>query len=215
MRIALIDTGHANLRSVQRAVLAAALDLDAQVQERIVVERTHDPEVVRRCDKMVVPGQGGFGDCVKGLRENNLDEVILEKVKAGTSYLGICLGLQALFESSPEAPGVAGLGLIAGSCEKLTPSPGIKVPHMGWNQLQLQNGGHPVLDAAGGEGAWVYFVHSFHGCPQDKSLIRATVHHGPHEVTAAVTKDNIVATQFHPEKSQAVGLNLIEGFLRL
>lgn len=200
---------------MERAVLAAAQDLDAQTQERFVVERTRDPELVRKCDKMIVPGQGGFGDCLKGLRDNGLDEVISEEVRAGKSYLGICLGLQALFASSPEAPGVQGLGLIPGICEKLEPSPGIKVPHMGWNQLEYKNGGHPVLQAAGGVGSWVYFVHSFHGCPDDPEVIKAVVQHGPHEVTAAVAVDNIFATQFHPEKSQKVGLNLLEGFLKL
>lgn len=215
MRIALIDTGHANLRSVERAVTAAAADLDAHTASRFIVERTRDPDVVRKCDKMVVPGQGGFGDCLKGLRENGLDEVICEEVRAGKSYLGICLGLQALFASSPEAPGVQGLGLLPGRCEKLEPTPGFKIPHMGWNQLELRNGGHPVLQAAGGEGSWVYFVHSYHGCPTDPTVIKAVVQHGPHEVTAAVAYENIIATQFHPEKSQSVGLNLLEGFLRL
>lgn len=215
MRIALIDTGHANIRSVERALHAASEDLQKQLPGTFQVVRTSDPDEVRSMDKLVVPGQGGFGDCLAGLHEKNLTEVIVEEVARGKSYLGICLGLQALFESSPEAPGVKGLGIIAGTCEKLTPSEGIKVPHMGWNRLELENGGHGVLEAAGGNDAWVYFVHSFHGVPTDPTVVRASVQHGPHRVTAAVAKENILATQFHPEKSQKVGLQLLEAFLQL
>src|SRR5690606_34443848 len=135
-----------------------------------------------------------------------LDAAILEKMRAGTPYLGICLGLQAPFESSAEAEGVSGLGYFEGTCEQLLPSPGVKVPHMGWNQLNLEHGGHDVLDAAGGRGTWVYFVHSYHAVPADPSVIKATVTHGPHVVTAAVARDNVIATQFHPEKSQRAGI---------
>lgn len=215
MKIALIDTLHANLRSVQRALSEAANQLDAQTGARVEVLRTHDPDSIARADKIVVPGQGGFGDCLHGLRSRGMHEAILEKVSSGTVYLGICLGLQALFESSPEAPGVAGLGFFRGACEKLDPAPGIKIPHMGWNQLNLQNGGHSILKSAGGEGAWVYFVHSFHGVPADQSIVKATVDYGPHRITAAVARDNVIATQFHPEKSQRAGIRLLQGFLAL
>jgi glutamine amidotransferase len=150
---------------------------------------------------------------VSGLRGRGVDECIIEQISAGTSYFGTCLGLQALFESSPEAPGVAGLGLIPGHCEKLAVSDGIKIPHMGWNKLELTHGGHPCLEAAGGEQAWVYFVHSYHGVPSDPQMVKAVVRHGPHRVTAAVGRDNIFATQFHPEKSQTVGLKLLSEFL--
>lgn len=215
MKIALIDTLHANLRSVQRALNEAANQLGAQASARVEVLRTHDPDSIARADKIVVPGQGGFGDCLHGLRARGMHEAILEKVASGTTYLGICLGLQALFESSPEAPGVPGLGLFDGACAKLEPEPGIKIPHMGWNQLSLKNGGHPILESAGGEGTWVYFVHSFHGVPTDPSIIKATVDHGAHRITAAVARENVVATQFHPEKSQRVGIRLLQGFLAL
>lgn len=215
MKIALIDTGFANFRSVERALIQAAQLLGTQAASRIQVERTHDPDYIRSCDKLVVPGQGGFGDCVLGLSSRGVRECILECISDGTSYLGICLGLQALFESSPEAPGVAGLGLIPGHCERLTPSPHIKIPHMGWNKLELQNEGHAVLDAAGGNDAWVYFVHSYHAVPKDPHTVRAVVTHGSHQITAAVAKDNIFATQFHPEKSQNVGLKLLAEFLKL
>jgi len=214
MKIALIDTGHANFRSVERALLAAAQLLGEHKANQVQINRTHDADFVRTCDKIVVPGQGGFGDCVGGLRARNVAECILEQVETGTSYLGICLGLQALFESSPEAPGVVGLGVLPGHCEKLTPSPEVKVPHMGWNRLELTHGGHAALDAAGGHDAWVYFVHSYHAVPADPSVIKAVVQHGPHRVTAAVARDNVLATQFHPEKSQRVGLQLLAEFLR-
>ena len=215
MKIALVDTGHANFRSVERALLASAQLLGAQIASRIEIRRSHDPDFIRTCDKIVVPGQGGFGDCVGGLRTRGVETCIVERIRAGVSYLGICLGLQALFESSSEAPGVSGLGLIEGHCEKLVPSPGIKIPHMGWNRLELLHGGHSVLEAAGGDEAWVYFVHSYHAVPTDPRHIKAVVHHGAQQVTAAVARDNIVATQFHPEKSQAVGLRLLSDFLQL
>jgi len=215
MKIALVDTGFANFRSVQRALLEAAGRVHTQLGSRIVVTRTHDPEEIRSADKIVVPGQGGFGDCVGALRKRGLDECVIEEVLGGKSYFGICLGLQALFESSPEAPGVVGLGLLKGRCEKLSPDAGIKIPHMGWNRLDLTHGGHPLLDAAGGHQAWVYFVHSYHAVPADPAHVKAVVQHGPHHVTAAVAKDNIMATQFHPEKSQETGLRLLSAFLRL
>ena len=213
MKISLIDTGHANFRSVERALLAAAARLGTQAASRIQVTRSHDPEFIQGCDKIVVPGQGGFGDCVSGLKARNVDDCIKERIAQGTSYLGICLGLQALFESSPEAPGVVGLGLIPGHCVELTVSEGIKIPHMGWNRLELRHGGHPCLEAAGGNDAWVYFVHSYHGVPSDPQAVKAAVQHGPHTITAAVAQDNVFATQFHPEKSQTVGLKLLAEFL--
>jgi glutamine amidotransferase len=208
MRVALIDTGYANLRSVQRALEEAGRGLNVRV------ERTHAAERIAAADKLVVPGQGGFGDCVTALGASGARQALLERLRAGTHYLGICLGLQALFDGSDEAHSEAGLGVLKGQCVRLEPAPGVKIPHMGWNSLEYASGGHPVLDAAGGEGAWYYFVHSYHAVPADPSVIRATVQHGPHRVTAAVAKDNLLATQFHPEKSQRAGLRLLEAFLR-
>lgn len=209
MLLSLVDTGYANLRSVRRALEEAGKDLGVEV------EQTHDPDLIRKADKIVVPGQGGFGQCLAGLRTGGAHEAILEGVRSGKPYLGICLGLQALFESSSESPGVSGLGLFPGTCTRLEPRPDLKIPHMGWNSLELQNGGHPVLDACGGNGSWVYFVHSYHAVPADTSLVKATVSYGPYQITAAVAQDNVVATQFHPEKSQVVGLRLLRGFLEL
>jgi len=207
MQVALIDTGHSNLRSVRRALERAGEGLPLEVRT------THDPDVIVAADKVVVPGQGGFGDCLHAMRHEGADDAVLEHIRAGKAYLGICLGLQALFDGSEESPGTRGLGVLAGSCEKLASRPGIKIPHMGWNELQFSGEPHPVLARAGGPGSWFYFVHSYHACPTDRSVLEATVGYGPHVITAAVAKDNVLATQFHPEKSQAAGLRLLRGFL--
>jgi glutamine amidotransferase len=122
--------------------------------------------------------------------------------------------MQVLFESSEEAPGVPGLGWMRGDVQRLVGAPGIKIPHMGWNQLELQSGGHPQLEAAGGEATWVYFVHSYHVVPLENDVLRATASYGPNRVAAAVARENVLGTQFHPEKSQAAGLALLAGFLR-
>ena len=201
-----VDIGIGNLRSVAKALEIAG---DGHVS----VVRSHDPDVVRRADRVVVPGQGGFAACAQGLA-GGLTEALTEAVKRGVPYLGICLGLQVLFEGSEEAPGVAGFGWMRGQVRKLHGEQGIKIPHMGWNQLELAGDGHPGLAAAGGEGAWVYFVHSYHAVPEEPGVLRATAGYGPNRVTAAVARDNVLGTQFHPEKSQAAGLALLAGFLR-
>jgi glutamine amidotransferase len=205
-RVAVVDYGMGNLQSVVQALRAAA-------PEGTEITRTHAPEVVRAADRLVVPGQGGFRDAAVRLTEDGLGESVLEKMRAGSPYLGICLGLQLLFESSEEAPGAAGFGWFKGAVKRLAPAPGVKIPHMGWNELELSSGGHPLLSAAGGKGAYVYFVHSFHAVAEDPNIVKATVEHGPNTVTAAVARDNVVATQFHPEKSQAAGQALLRRFL--
>jgi imidazole glycerol-phosphate synthase subunit HisH len=205
-RVAVVDYGMGNLQSVVQALRAAA-------PSGAEVVRTHSPDEVRKADRLVVPGQGGFRDAAARLAQDGLGESIQEKMRAGTPYLGICLGLQILFDSSEEAPGVAGFGWFKGAVERLVGGEGIKIPHMGWNGLTLTSGGHPLLDAAGGPEAYVYFVHSFHAVPTEPGVVKATVQHGHNVVTAAVGRDNVMATQFHPEKSQAAGIALLRRFL--
>lgn len=207
MQVALIDTGHSNLRSVRRALERAGEGLELDVQT------THDPDAIRRADKVVVPGQGGFGDCLRALREQGADSAVLEHIRSGKAYLGICLGLQALFEGSEEAPDTPGLGVFGGTCARLTPAAGVKIPHMGWNELTLGAQPHPVFEKAANSGTWFYFVHSYHAQPSDPSVLQAAASYGPHRVTAAVARDNVLATQFHPEKSQEAGLRFLRAYL--
>lgn len=208
MRLLVVDTGLGNLRSVEKALVTAAQRADVPDFE---LERSADPDRLRSADKLVVPGQGAFRDCMIALG-SGLGAALLERIAAGTPYLGICLGLQILFDASAEADGVAGLGHFGGRVERLTPD-GVKIPHMGHNQLEPVGAGHPLLDAAGGRGAWVYYVHSYHAVPRDPALILATSDHGPHRITAAVGRDNVFAVQFHPEKSQDAGLALLAAFV--
>lgn len=208
-RVAVVDYGMGNLQSVVQALRAAA-------PAGAEVVRTSSPDEVRRADRLVVPGQGGFRDAAARLVQNGQDglgESVLEKMRGGTPYLGICLGLQILFETSEEAPGAAGFGWFKGAVQRLAGGPSVKIPHMGWNSLTLESGGHPLLEAAGGAGAYVYFVHSFHAVPTEPGVLRATVQHGDNLVTAAISRDNVTATQFHPEKSQAAGQGLLRRFL--
>ena len=210
LRIALVDLGMGNLLSVERALARAATDADVAC----VVERTGDPEVVRRADKIVVPGQGAFRDCAAALASpRGLGEALREGIGAGRPYLGICLGLQALFDESEEAPGAAGLGVFRGKVKRLAPGVGVKIPHMGWNRVRLQRAGAGPLGVFDGEEPHFYFVHSFHAVPDDDALIAAVTEHGPHRITAAVQRDGVTATQFHPEKSQQAGLRLLAAFL--
>lgn len=204
--IAIVDVCSGNLRSVERAL--------ARAGGRPVV--TRDPEVVRRADKIVVPGQGAFGVFMHGLVERDLGGALREAIASGRPYLGICLGLQVLFESSEEAreaggPAPAGLGVLRGRVVRLRPAATqMKVPHMGWNQVRrLQP--ERLLDGVPDE-AYVYFVHSYHAVPDDRGLIALEADHGG-PITAAIRKDNLFACQFHPEKSQAVGLQILRNFV--
>jgi glutamine amidotransferase len=204
-----VDIGIGNLRSVEKALDTSARELGKSV----TIRRSADPEELLRADRVVMPGQGGFRDCARGLAQRGLDQALLACIQRGTPYLGICLGLQVLFEGSDEAPGEPGLSVLGGRVVRLTAGDGIKIPHMGWNQLEFTNGGHEYLAAAGGEGTWVYFVHSYGAAPSDPNLLKATVGFGPNCITAAVARDNVFATQFHPEKSQHAGLALLRAFL--
>ena len=194
--IVIIDYGMGNLYSVSKAVAAVGA-------EPVV---TTDKEVIARATKLILPGVGAFGDCMANLEKSGLIPVIKEQLDKGTPFLGICLGMQVLFEGSEEDPGVAGLGYFKGQVRKLTTKE--KIPHMGWNKLELRNAS-PLL--AGVKDDYVYFVHSFHCEPKDKALITAVCDYGQ-EVTAAVGKGNVQAFQFHPEKSSRVGLALLKAF---
>lgn len=195
-KITIIDYGMGNLYSVCNALKAVGA-------EPIV---TSDKDVIAAAEKIILPGVGAFGDCMDNLHKSGLIPVIMEALESGKPFLGICLGMQVLFEGSEESPGVAGLGFFKGQVKYLTTE--YKVPHMGWNSLKLKTAS-PLLREA--EGQYVYFVHSFHCVPDDKSIITATSHYGM-EVTASVGKGNVQAFQFHPEKSSRVGMGLLRAF---
>lgn len=202
--IAIVDVCSGNLRSVERAL--------QRVGAEVVV--TRDPDVVRRADKIVVPGQGAFGVFMHELVARGLGDVLREAIASGRPYLGICLGLQVLFDSSEESldgEPCAGLGVLRGKVVRLRPSdPRLKVPHMGWNQV-IQRRPEPLL-ANVADKAHVYFVHSFHAVPEDPALVALEAHHGI-AITAAIRKDHLFACQFHPEKSQQVGLQILTNFV--
>ena len=214
--VVVVDVGIGNLRSVQKALERASRDAGLAWHAPI----TPDPDAIARADKVVVPGQGAFRDCAIALRSGVAD-ALRAQITKGTPFYGICMGLQTLFRSSEEAPGYEGLGIFEGTNVRLpdgqrdaATGEAVKIPHMGWNAIELRGGGHPYLQAAGGEGTHFYFVHSYHAVPTDRSLLAATVEHGPHTVTAAIARGNVFASQFHPEKSQAAGLAVLTAFLR-
>ncbi len=208
LRVAVVDLGMGNLRSVQRALERAAADGGLALEVTI----TADPGAMSATDKIVFPGQGAFRDCAAAL-QGGIGEAIRARIASGTPNRGICLGRQAVFQSSEEAPGAAGLGVFAGAVKLLGPAEGIKIPHMGWNRLSILRPGAGALATFDVEPPHVYFVHSYHAVPEDASLVAAVTEHGPHRITAAVQRDNVVATQFHPEKSQGVGLRFLRAFL--
>lgn len=198
--IAIIDYGVGNLYSVEKAF--------AQLGAEAVV--TSDPTVIAGAGKVVLPGVGAFGDCMNNLQEYKLIEVIRQVAK-DRPFLGICLGLQLLFEGSEEDPGVPGLEILPGMVRKIV-APELKIPHMGWNSLSFR-GPSPLFAGLPPE-AYVYFVHSYHAVPADPALITAVTDYGG-GVTAAVGRANIQAVQFHPEKSGTVGLQILRNFKEL
>ena len=194
--IVIIDYGMGNLHSVSKAVEAVGA----------VPIVTADKKIIAAAEKIILPGVGAFGDCMKNLQATGLVPELIKHIKSGKGFLGICLGMQLLFESSEESPGVAGLGIFKGAVKRLTTE--YKVPHMGWNRLKLKAAS--TLPAAA-DGSYVYFVHSFHAVPEDSNIITAVCDYGT-EITAAVGRDNIQALQFHPEKSGEVGLKMLQAF---
>lgn len=194
--IAVLDYGIGNLASAQKALVAAGGDA------RLV---THADEAAH-ADAVVLPGVGSFGACMGALRASGLDRVVFDVVESGKPFLGICVGMQMLFESSEESPEVSGLGVLPGKVVRM--SGDVKLPQMQWNRLDVRRPNY-LLDGMGGE-SWFYFVHSFAAEITDATI--ATCDYGG-EVTAVVSRDNIVATQFHPEKSSSAGLRLLNNFI--
>ena len=209
--VVVVDYGSGNLRSAAKALERAAGEAGAAVEVRV----TATADDVARADAIVLPGVGAFADCRRGLDAvPGMTEALGEAVRTrGRPFLGICVGMQLMASRGLEHGAHAGLDWISGEVVALSPDDkSLKVPHMGWNDLRLSNGAHPVLAGLNG-GTDVYFVHSFQFRPADRSAILAEVDYGG-AVTAVIGRDNMIGTQFHPEKSQAAGLRLLTNFLR-
>ena len=200
--IAIIDYDAGNIKSVEKA-------LQKLGQEVII---TRDAETILNADKVILPGVGAFGDAMANLKKYELDKVIYQVVEKNIPFLGICLGLQLLFEKSDESKGVAGLGILKGEICRIPDAEGIKIPHMGWNSLHLQNNGRLYQGIA--EGAYVYFVHSYYLKAKEEEIVKATTQYGTN-IHASVEKGNVFACQFHPEKSSDVGLQILKNFVEL
>lgn len=200
--IGIIDYDAGNIRSVEKAL--------SYLGEKTVVSR--DPDILKSVDKVILPGVGSFGQAMENLHRYELVPVIRDMIEDGKPFLGICLGLQLLFESSEESPGAEGLGILKGKILKIPSSPGLKIPHMGWNSLQLQNNGRLFRNIP--QDTYVYFVHSYYLQADDEDIVAATTEYGV-KIHAAVEKDNIFACQFHPEKSSTVGLQILKNFVSL
>lgn len=213
MSVAIIDYGSGNLHSAQKAFERASQE--AGVSGPVFV--TSSPDVIARADRIVLPGVGAFADCRRGLQNRSgMIEALTEAViRRGQPFLGICVGMQLMAERGLEHEVARGLGWIAGDVVALEPaSPDLRIPHMGWNTLRILRK-HPVLDgiATGNDGLHAYFVHSFHMKPKVADCVIADTDYGE-PVTAVVGRDNMVGSQFHPEKSQKLGLAFIANFLR-
>lgn len=200
--IAIIDYDAGNIRSVEKALIALG--------EQPVV--TRDKNMILAADKLILPGVGAFGDAMERLHQYGLVEVIREAVGKGTPFLGICLGLQLLFERSDESEGVEGLGILKGEILKIPDSPGLKIPHMGWNSLKIKP--ETRLFAGIPDGSYVYFVHSYYLKAADPGIVAATTEYSTH-IHAAVEQGNVFACQFHPEKSSEIGLRILKNFISL
>ena len=200
--IAIIDYDAGNLRSVEKAL--------ASLGEETVITRNF--KEILNADKVILPGVGSFGDAMAQLKKYELDKVVHEVAKKKTPFLGICLGLQLLFESSEETPGVEGLHLLDGHILRIPEEEGLKIPHIGWNSLEFPNKGRLFEGIA--EQSYVYFVHSYYLKAAEESIVTATTEYGTH-IHASAEKENIFACQFHPEKSSTVGLQILKNFAKL
>lgn len=199
---AIIDYGAGNIKSVEKALLSLG-------QEVVI---TDDKETILNADRIILPGVGAFGDAMAQLEKTGLDVVIREAVEKNIPFLGICLGLQLLFEKSEEAPGVKGLGILKGEVKKIPAEQGLKIPHMGWNSLHFAHDGKLFHGIE--EGSYVYFVHSYYLKAEEEFIVKASTEYGV-SIHASVEKDNVFACQFHPEKSSETGLKILKNFVEL
>ena len=200
--IAIIDYGAGNLRSVEKALTAIG-------EESIVTRDRHE---ILNADKVILPGVAAFGDAMNSLKKYELDKVIHEVCDMDKPFLGICLGLQLLFEGSDESEGVEGLHILDGAITRIPDQPGLKIPHIGWNSLNLRNYGRLFVGLE--EHPYVYFVHSYYLQAKDEQIVKATTEYST-TIHASVEKDNIFACQFHPEKSGDVVLAILKNFAQL
>ncbi len=200
--IAIIDYDAGNIKSVEKAL--------QKLGQEVVI--TRDADTILNADKVILPGVGAFGDAMANLKKYKMDQVIYQVVEKGTPFLGICLGLQLLFEKSDESKGVAGLGILKGEICKIPDQEGLKIPHMGWNSLHLQNEGRLFKNIE--EDAYVYFVHSYYLKAEEEEIVKATTEYSTH-IHASVEKGNVFACQFHPEKSSDVGMQILKNFVEL
>lgn len=201
MMVAIIDYDAGNIKSVEKAVALLG-------QEAVL---TRNREEILSADHVILPGVGAFGDAMEKLHRYGLVSVIRETVESKIPFLGICLGLQLMFESSEEAPGVQGLGLLPGKILRIPDAEGLKIPHIGWNSLTFPNPGRLFRGIE--EGAYVYFVHSYYLKADDQQIVKAATEYGT-QIHASVERDNVFACQFHPEKSSETGLKILQNFLR-
>ena len=200
--IAIIDYNAGNLKSVEKALSAIGC-------ESVITRDRHE---ILKADKVIRPGVGAFGDAMAQLKKYELDKVIHEVADMDKPFLGICLGLQLLFEGSDESQGVEGLHVLDGQILKIPDKEGLKIPHIGWNSLELQNNGRLFEKLP--ENPYVYFVHSYYLKAADESIVKATTEYSAH-IHASVEKGNVFACQFHPEKSSSIGLSILKNFAQI
>ncbi len=200
--VAIIDYNAGNLKSVEKALLAVG-------QESVI---TRDSHTILSADHVILPGVGAFGEAMEQIKKYELDKVVKQVVENKTPFLGICLGLQLLFEGSDESLGVEGLHILGGKVLRIPDKEGLKIPHIGWNSLELQNDGR--LFAGMKQNPFVYFVHSYYLKASDESIVKATCDYSTC-IHASVEKDNVFACQFHPEKSSETGLAILKNFTQI